>query len=593
MCRLLLVPLVATLLWTGCSTPPTPQTGAHQHQLRADKTPPPLYTDLGSYQQKITTASPQAQAYYNQGLRLLYSFNHLEAQRAFREAARLDPTCAMCYWGVALTYGSNYNSPTDAEREDAALAAVLQARALSGRATDGERALIEALAKRHGGTPNADRAALDRAYADAMRDVAKRFPDDLDAATLFADAMMNLRPWSLWTPDGKPQPGTEEIVVTLERVLAANPNHPGANHLYIHAVEASPTPERALAAADRLGALTPGAGHMVHMPSHIYYRVGRYADAAAVNVQAVKVDRAHFEKAVPSDIYKMMYYPHNLDFVWHATSMQGRGAETLRAAREFAAAAPTEAVLQMSDMETAPAAPLLAMARFGRWDEILREPAPPAGMPYVTGVWRYSRGLAFAATGRPQEAARELAELETIRRGVPPERTLAGFFKTQDMLLLAAETLTGEIAARGGDGATAARHFAAAVKIQDGHWFTEPPPWYYPVRQSLGAALLAAGRPAEAEAVYREDLKQNRENGWSLFGLAQSLRAQGKTAEAEQVEVRFKRAWAQADVTLTASRIIVGGGLDGPLRASPRTTGLRRRSRRSNEAHPVPLREGT
>ena len=551
---LLPLPIVVALLWSACSTESVAPPAAHRHAPSADKAPPPLYTDLGTYQRKITTASPQAQAYFDQGLRLVYSFNHLEAQRAFREAARLDPTCAMCYWGVALTYGSNYNSPTDAQREDAALAAVLQARALSPPGTARERAVIAALAARHGSTPNADRAALDRAYADAMRDVARRFPDDLDAATLFADAMMNLRPWALWTQDGKPEPGTEEIVVTLERVLAANPNHPGANHLYIHAVEGSPTPERALAAADRLGALTPGAGHMVHMPSHIYYRVGRYADAGVANVQAVKADRAYFAKAEPSDIYRMMYYPHNLDFIWQAASMEGRSAETVRAAREFATVAPTEAILKMSDMETAPAAPLLALARFGRWDEILREPAPPAGMPYVTGVWRYSRGVAFAATGRRQDAARELAELEAIRRSVPPERTLAGFFKTQDMLLLAAEALAGEIAVRGGDGATAAGHFAQAVKIQDGHWFTEPPPWYYPVRQSLGAALLAAGRPAEAEAVYREDLKQNRENGWSLFGLAQSLRAQGKTAEADQVQARFTQAWARADVTLTASR---------------------------------------
>ena len=417
--RLLLpLPIAVALLWSACSTQSASPPAAHQHAPSADKAPPPLYTDLGTYQQKITTASPQAQAYFDQGLRLVYSFNHLEAQRAFREAARLDPTCAMCYWGIALTYGSNYNSPTDAQREDAALAAVGQARALSPRATERERAVIAALAARHGSTPNADRAALDRAYADAMRDVARRFPDDLDAATLFADAMMNLRPWDLWTPDGKPEPGTEEIVVTLERVLAANPNHPGANHLYIHAVEASPTPERAVAAADRLGALMPGAGHLVHMPSHIYYRVGRYEDAVAANVHAVKADRAYFAVAEPSDIYRMMYYPHNLDFIWHAASMEGRSAETVRAAREFAAAAPTEMILQMSDMETAPAAPLLALARFGRWDEILREPAPPAGMPYVTGVWRYARGVAFAATGRPQDAARELARA----RGHPGPR---------------------------------------------------------------------------------------------------------------------------------------------------------------------------
>ena len=544
-------------LLPACATP-TAAPPPHAHvqpapDARASQ-PPRLYTDLGTYHRKVTTASPQAQAYFDQGLRLLYAFNHAEAERAFREATRLDPACAACYWGVALTHGSNYNSPTDAEREQAALAAVTRARALSARATPAEQALIEALAARHSAAPGRDRAALDRAYADAMRQVARRFPEDPDAATLFADAMMNLRPWSLWTPDGQPQPGTEEIVVTLERVLVANPSHPGANHLYIHAVEASATPERAEAAADRLNGLMPGAGHMVHMPSHIYYRVGRYADAGAVNVRAVQADRAYFETAAPSPIYRMMYYPHNLDFVWHAASMEGRSAEAIRAARDFAASTPPGMAAEMSDMETAPAAPIAVLVRFGRWDEILREPAPPAAMPYVTGVWRYARGVALSATGRPEDAARELRELEAIRRTVPPERTVAGFFKTQDLLLLAAETLAGEIALRGGDASAAARHFAEAVKVQDGHWFTEPPPWYFPVRQSLGAALLAAGRPAEAEAVYREDLKQNRDNGWSLFGLAQSLRAQGKTAEAEQVDARFARAWARADVTLTASR---------------------------------------
>lgn len=546
--------LAVALVAIGCSAPAAPPPAAHHHDPVPAAGAPPLYTDLGTYSRKITTTSPDTQAYFDQGLRLMYGFNDLEAQRAFREAARRDPSCAMCYWGIALTYGSNYNSPTDAERERAALAAVTEARALVPKDSEVEQALIAALATRHATTPDADRAALDRAYADAMRDVARRFPDDPDAGTLYADALMNLRPWALWTPDGKPEPGTEDAVAALERVLAKYPEHPGANHFYIHAVEASPTPERAVAAADRLATLVPGAGHLVHMPSHIYYRVGRYADAARVNTKAVEADRAYFKLAEPSDMYRMMYYPHNLDFVWHAASMMGHSAEAIRAARDFAAEAPLEMVAQMSDMETAPAAPILVLVRFGRWDEILSLPAPPAALPYATGAWRYARGVAFAATRRPDDAARELAELEKIRGAIAPERTLAGFFKTQDMLLLAAESLAGEIAVRGGDPARAARHFAAAVKVQDTHWFTEPPPWHYPVRHSLGAALLAAGRPADAETVYREDLRQNRENGWALFGLAQALRAQGKTAEAEQVEARFRAAWARADVTLTASR---------------------------------------
>ena len=545
--------LIGAAVLAACSTQPAP----HDHGSAAPATAavPPLFDDLGRYHRPITTRSPKAQAYFDQGLRLVYGFNHYEAQAAFREAARLDPTCAMCAWGVALTYGSNYNSPTDAERERGALTAVSQARTLAAMAaTDRERALIAALATRHSASPTADRAALDRAYADAMRDVSRRFPDDLDAATLLADALMNLRPWSLWTTEGAPQPGTEEIVATLERVLAVDPMHPGANHLYIHAVEASPDPRRAEAAADRLRGLMPGAGHMVHMPSHIYYRIGRYADAAEVNVRAVAADRAYFARSRPSPIYRMMYYPHNLDFVWHAAALEGRGAECVRAAREFAAAAPAEAVLEMPDMETAPAAPYFALVRFGRWAEMLAEPAPPARMLYVTGAWRYARGLAFLGTGRRDEAASELDKLRRVRQGVPAERTVAGFFKMSDMLALASEILAGEIAARGGDSDTAVKHLAEAVRIQDEHWFTEPPPWYFPVRQSLGAALLQAGRAAEAEAVYLEDLRRNPENGWSLFGLAQSLRAQNKTADAAAIDTRFRRAWARADVALTSSR---------------------------------------
>ena len=547
--------LVLALLVAGCSVEP----GAHAHHggpaAATAAGPPVLFDNLGDYHRTVSTTSRQAQAYFDQGLRLVYGFNHHEAQAAFREAARLDPACAMCAWGVALTYGSNYNSPTDAERERGAWAAVTRARTLAAaRGPEVERALIAALAARHSASAAGDRAMLDRAYADAMREVTRRFPADLDAATLLADALMNLRPWSLWTPDGKPQPGTEEIVATLERVLAADPRHPGANHLYIHAVEASPDPRRAEAAADRLRGLMPGAGHMVHMPSHIYYRIGRYADAGAVNVAAVAADRAYFTKSRPSPIYRGMYYPHNLDFVWHAASMEGRSAECVRAAREFASEVPAAAVLEMSDMETAPAAPLLALARFGRWDEVLAEPAPPAKMLYVTTAWRYARGLALTAKGRRDEAARELAEIRTVLASVPADRTLAGFFKMADMVRLASETLAGEIAARGGDTQAAVQHLALAVRLQDEHWFTEPPPWHYPVRQSLGAVLLQAGRAAEAEAVYREDLRGNPENGWSLFGLAQSLRAQGKTTDAAAVDARFRRAWARADVQLTASR---------------------------------------
>jgi tetratricopeptide (TPR) repeat protein len=530
------------------------QSGGHNHPTAAPPAPPVLLEGLGTHHQAITTSSREAQAYFDQGLRLVYAFNHGEAEQAFRQAALLDPACAMCYWGIALTQGSNYNSPTDAAREKMAYDAIQEALRRAAGVTPRERANIEALAKRHSAAADADRGPLDRAYADAMREVAQRFPDDLDAGTLLADALMNLRPWNLWKPDGTMQPETPEILATLERVLRANPDHPGALHLYIHAVEAGPDPRRGEVAADRLAPLVPGAGHLVHMPAHIYWRVGRYGDAIDANVRAVKADETYFAKREASPFYKGLYYPHNIDFIWHSASMAGRSAETIRAAREFAASAPAAMLREMPDMEIAPAAPYFALARFGRWQEILAQPAPPAELPYVTGAWRYSRGLAFIATSRRPEAEAELAAIRQLAATVPPDRSLASFFKTKTILGLADNVLAGEIAARTGQTDVAVRHLLAAVAEQDGHWFTEPPVWYFPVRQSLGAALLAGGRPAEAEAVYRDDLKRNPDNGWSLFGLAASLRAQGKTGDAAEVDARFKKAWASADVTLSSSR---------------------------------------
>jgi tetratricopeptide (TPR) repeat protein len=555
--RRLLRPVLPALLvlTVACTTSRTETTtgAATPHGGHGDGRPV-LYGALGKYSYRVSTASPEAQRWFDQGLRLVYAFNHHEAQRAFREATRLDPGCAMCYWGIAITEGSNYNHPTDADREARALAAVRLAQQHTPGKRPVERAMIDALARRHSTDAGAQRATLDRAYADAMREVARQFPDDLEAQTFFADAMMNLRPWNLWLPDGAPQPGTEEIVTTLERVIAKNPSHPGALHLYIHAVEASRTPGRAEAAADRLLKQMPGAGHLVHMPSHIYWRVGRYADAVGSNVAAAQADRAYFKTAQPSPIYRGLYYPHTIDFTWQSAAMQGASAETLKAAREFADAAPPEMIKAMPDMETAPVAPIVSLVRFGRWDEVLAQPAPPREWLYTSGVWHYARGLALNAKGQGGEARRELAELESIVQATPPERTVAFFFRAKNMLQLAANVLAGEIAARGGDYATAERLLRAAVADQDTHWFTEPPPWYFPVRHALGAVLLQAGRPRDAEQVYREDLARNPGNGWALLGLTQSLRAQGRASEAGEVEIRFRRAWAKADVTPAASR---------------------------------------
>jgi tetratricopeptide (TPR) repeat protein len=515
--------------------------------------PPPLLAGLGTRHFPVSCSS-RAQAYVDQGVAFVYGFNHDEAIRAFEEAARLDPRCAMAYWGKALALGPNYNLPIDSERAVTARKTADRAVALAGTATPRERAYIQAVAKRYGRRPDADdRKALDRAYSNAMREVARRFPDDLDASVMFAESLMVLRPWDLWTADGKPQPGTEEIVVTLERVLARDPGHPGANHYYIHALEASPHPERALAAADTVAATMPAAGHIVHMPSHIYMRIGRYADAADTNTRAIKVDDAYIAAQKPAGVYPMMYYPHNVHFFWSAASMEGRSAEAIEAARHLGEHLEPEMLRQMPMIEYFVPTLLFAYVRFGRWDDILAAPRPTDEFAYSLAMWQHARGLALAATGKPADAETSLAELRRLAATVPADRIVADNQPAGMHLELAEKVLAGEIAARRDRTDEAVRVLTDAVQLEDRLPYTEPPPWYQPVRHRLGALLLRAGRLADAEAVYREDLRRNPDNGWSLFGLHEVLRRSGKRDEAAKVATRQHRAWARADLRLAAS----------------------------------------
>jgi tetratricopeptide (TPR) repeat protein len=486
-------------------------------------------------------------------MRLVYAFNHDEATRAFREAARLDPGCAMAWWGVALAAGPNYNLPIDDERDRVARDAMAQASALAPKASEPERAYIDALDRRYARPSGADRKQLDRDYADAMRQVTRKHPDDLDAATLFAESLMVLRPWDLWTLDGAPQPGTTEIVETLEGVLARDPDHPGANHYYIHAVEASPDPGRALASADRLGGLAPAAGHLVHMPAHVYMRVGRYADAAEANRRAITADERYIGGQKPQGVYPQMYYPHNIHFLWSAASMEGRSAEAIAAANKLTAQLTPDVLRQMPMLELFAPTQLFALARFGKWDDVLAAPPPAEEFLVAAGMWHYTRGLALAATGRLDEAARERARVATLADATPADRVIGDNQPAKRHLELAAAELGGEIAARRGRTDEAVKHLEEAVRLEDRLPYTEPPAWWRPTRQVLGATLLEAGRPVEAEAVYREDLRRNPENGWSLLGLAHSLRDRDPAA-ASAVDARFRTAWAHADVQPQSSR---------------------------------------
>lgn len=541
--------LVSATLF-GCSTRsggPAPAAGRRA----------PLFNDLGTHHHEITTKSPEAQRYFDQGLILNYGFNHAEAVRSFQEAARLDPSCAMCSWGEALALGPNINAPMLPEAVPQAWAAVRKALELSGGASERERATIQALSKRYAAKAVEDRKPLDRAYADAMREASRRFPDDLDLATLFAEALMDLSPWAYWDKEGRPTAHTPEILATIESVLARAPEHIAAIHYYIHAVEASEDPARAEAYAEKLGRLVPGAGHLVHMPAHIYMRVGRYHDASLANEQASKADESYLAQCRAQGIYPLAYHPHNFHFLWASATMEGRSAVALEAAGKLRQVT-HQGMMHETGYGTLQhywITPLYALVRFGKWDEVLEQPRPSDDLLYPIGVWHYARGVALAAKGNAQEASGELAKVQAMAADKRVASITIWDINTATALLhVAAEALAGEIAAREGKRDEAVAHLTKAVALEDELNYNEPPDWYYPVRHSLGAALLAANRAAEAEAVYREDLRRNPENGWALFGLGQSLLAQGEAKEAAEVEARFRKAWSRADVTLTASR---------------------------------------
>jgi tetratricopeptide (TPR) repeat protein len=507
----------------------------------------PLYTNLGSHHTPISTSVPAAQQYFDQGLRLTYGFNHGEAIRSFARGAELDSTCAMCYWGIALAHGPHVNAPMDSASGVAAYAAVQQALALRSHASARERAYIDAVATRYEATPTANRARLDSAYARAMAKLAKAYPSDLDAATLYAESLMDLRPWNYWRPDGTPYEGTTEIVRQLRKVIAGNPNHPGACHYYIHAVEAV-DPAAAVPCAERLAQLMPGEGHMVHMPAHIYIRVGRWNDAVKANQHAIHTDEVFIEGQQPQGVYPLAYYPHNIHFLAFASTMAGRSAQAIEASKTLVSKVNLDVARQVGMLQEMVPYHTLTLTTFGRWDEVLAEPLPPSDIRLSYAMATYARGVAHAAKQQWAEAQTALDTVTAIRDATPDGAD------PKTPLSIAVEALAGEIATRRGDLDAGITHFREAARIEDTGLYFEPPKWYYPVRHSLGAALLKAGKNAEAEQVYREDLKRFPENGWSLFGLTQALKAEGKDAEAAQVDARFQKAWADADVKLVASR---------------------------------------
>jgi tetratricopeptide (TPR) repeat protein len=510
----------------------------------AASAPPPLWDNLGTLHFAISTPDPLAQRYFDQGLKLAYAFNHAEAARAFRQAQSLDPHCALCHWGEALVLGPNINAPMDASANAPALDAIARAQALASRASARERDLIAALARRYASDPKADRAALNAAYAEAMGKVAARYPRDADITLLHVEALMNLSPWDYWEAAGaRPKGRTAEILAALEQVLQRQPDHPGAIHYYIHMVEASTDPRRALPYADRLGSQMPGAGHLVHMPFHIYYRVGQYKDAIEANKRAVAADEAYLASARPEGIYPLAYYPHNIHSLMTSAQMAGDGASAVAAAEKLARVVSQDAGRNIAWVQPILVAPYFAHAQFSEPATTLALPDPGNELPYVKAMWHYARGVAHAWRGEPAAARAEVAALRRLAQGSDFSGLVEAGVPAPDVIALAQHVMLGRIAQAAGDWTQARVEFEQAVALEDKLAYSEPPYWYYPVRQSLGAVLLAAGKLVEAETVFRQSLLRAPNNGWALHGLAATYQKLGKQRAAATARQQFARAW--------------------------------------------------
>ena len=514
--------------------------GAQQNSAK----PATLVSGLGDLHHPVTTSNPQAQKFFDQGLRFIYAFNHDEAARSFRRAAELDPKLAMAYWGIAEAVGPNYNDPASDERFKQAHEAAQKAVDLSGGATATEKAYIAAMAVRFPADADADRRKAAEAYYDAMRDVSRQYPDDLDAATLFAEAGMDLHPWGLWRHDGTPEAHTEEIVKTLESVIKRDPNHMGAVHYYIHAVEASPAPERALAGANRLAAMAPAAGHLVHMPAHVYIRTGDYDAAVKTNQQAAAADRAYLQASGSQGLYRLMYYSHNLHFIAIAGAMEGDYPQAAQAAKLLVANVSPH-VKDVPPLEAFMTVPMAVDLRFQKWNDVLSTRQPSADMKVATTFWHYARGMAMAGSGKIDEAQAEYKVIADTEAATPADAIFAMPFnnKTKDILRIARNVLGAKIAVAKKDHERAVAMLRDAVEVQDALNYGEPPDWYFPVREALGATLLMKGDAAEAEKVFREDLERNPRNPRSLFGLEQALKAQKRDYDAGFVRREFQAAW--------------------------------------------------
>ena len=533
---------------------------AQNHSAHAAAKPATLMSGISDLHHPVTTSNPEAQKFFDQGLRLIYAFNHDEAARSFQRAADLDPKMAMAYWGVAEAVGPNYNDPASDERFQQAHQAIEKAVSLSEGASAAERDYIQAMAKRFP-EAGADRRKAAEDYRDAMREVMNKYPDDLDAATLFAESGMNLHPWGLWMHDGTAREGTEEIVSTLESVIKRDPNHLGAVHYYIHAVEASRSPERALAGANRLAALAPGAGHLVHMPAHVYIRTGDYDAAVKTNEKAAAADEAYIKASAANGVhpamYSGMYYSHNLHFIAIAASMKGNYGQAKQAADKLAAHV-QPMLKDMPMLEGFVAIPIAVQVRFERWSDILKMPQPDANLKIVTTFWHYARGMAFAGSGKLDEAEKEHAIIAATREATPADAIFSPPWnnKTKDILQIADDVLAAKIALARKDTDAAISHYRNAVAVQDTLNYGEPPDWYFPVRESLGGALLMANDAAGAEKAFREDLQQNPRNPRSLFGLHQALKLQGHDHDAQFVEKQFRDCWDGGSLTLKVESLV-------------------------------------